>query len=107
MYEIINPLYANGRWYEICIESDGTNLDTHFTDLPDIIVKDKKITFPENFNVVEACADYTIRPGKSGSLEPTISVDSKGKYCVSIASPEIYEIVHLYIFGHSNKRCIW
>ena len=104
MYEIINPLYANGRWYEISIASDGINPELCFSDVDDIVVKDKTITFPETFHVIEVTADYATKPGKAGSLNPNISADKKGNYCVSLASAEIYEAVRIYIFGRYEKR---
>lgn len=102
MFEITNPLYRNGRWYEAFITSDGTSLTVEQSDVKDILVKEKSIAFPENFHVIEAYTDYATKPGKSGSLHPTISVDTKGRQCVSIASAGLFEEVHIYVFGHQK-----
>ena len=68
----------------------------------DILVKEKSIAFPENFHVIEAYADYATKPGKAGSIHTTISVDTKGRQCVSIASAGLFEEVRLYVFGHQK-----
>lgn len=101
MFEIQNPVYNKGRWYQTVIKSDGSAVSVYKSDI-EVKLSGGTVIYPDKFHVIDAYADYDVTVGNSGKLNPFITVNKKGQQCVAIASIASFTEAAITVFGYQE-----
>lgn len=95
-----NPYKVNGRWYQVFIESTGTEVKITNSDLP-LTIDNGYLKFPEGFHIIERQYDINSVP-HDGVV--SIAIDLRGfedgTQGIYLPLAKAFDYAHIYVFGH-------
>lgn len=95
-----NPYIINGRWYQIFIESDNTNVKITQSDIP-VTIENGYLKFPSGFHVIERQYDInSIEHSGDVSIAIDLRGFTDGTQGIYLPLAKAFDYAHIYVFGH-------